>query len=71
MSMAGGTVRETMDKIGDGTMQMVVDHYTRTVPKHQREVVNQLAQSLVEEDAKLARTLKAPTSHGSSTRSTT
>lgn len=59
MLMSGGTVRETMDEIGDSTMQVVMDHYARTVPEHQRQVVNQLAQTLVDEDARLVRTLKA------------
>lgn len=59
MLMAGGTVRETMDEIGDGTMQVVMDHYARTVPEHQRQVVNHLVQTLVDDDARLARTLKA------------
>lgn len=58
MMMAGGTVREVMDEIGDSTMQVVIDHYTRTVPKHQREVVNQVVQSLIEDDAQLAQILK-------------
>ncbi|RHI80931.1 site-specific integrase [Bifidobacterium pseudocatenulatum] len=59
MLMAGGTMRETMDEIGDGTMQVVMEHYARTVPEHQRQVVNQIAEQLIEDDAGLAKTLKA------------
>ena len=40
-------------------MQVVMDHYARTVPEHQRQVVNHLVQTLVDDDARLARTLKA------------
>lgn len=58
MLMAGGTVRETMDEIGDSTMQVVMQHYARTVPEHQRQVVNQIARTLAGDDAGLARTLR-------------
>lgn len=58
MLMTGGTVRETMDEIGDSTMQVVMQHYARTVPEHQRQVVNQIARTLAGDDAGLARTLR-------------
>ncbi len=56
MLQHGGTVREAMDEIGDATMQVVLNHYARTVPEHQRLVVNRIAEELVG-DADLAQTL--------------
>lgn len=59
MLQHGGTVREAMDEIGDATMQVVLNHYARTVPEHQRLVVNRLAEELAG-DTDLAQTLNAP-----------
>ena len=59
MLQHGGTVREAMDEIGDATMQVVLNHYARTVPEHQRLVVNRIAEELAG-DAGLTQTPNAP-----------
>lgn len=53
----GGTVREAMDSIGDSTQEVVMRHYTRTVPEHQRQVVNRMAESMVSDSSDLQRVL--------------
>jgi integrase len=58
MLQNGGTVREAMDEIGDSTMQVVMTHYARTIPEHQRLVVNRMAGQLAASDTGLAATLR-------------
>lgn len=49
----GGTIRETMDNIGDSTQEVVMRHYTRTVQEHQRQVVNRMAVGMTSESKTL------------------
>lgn len=49
----GGTIRETMDNIGDSTQEVVMRHYTRTVQEHQRQVVNRMAVGMTSESEAL------------------
>ena len=53
----GGTIREAMDSIGDSTQEVVMRHYTRTVPEHQRQVVNRMAESMASNSPDLQRIL--------------
>ena len=53
----GGTVREAMDSIGDSTQEVVLRHYTRTVPEHQRQVVNRMTESMTSGSPDLKRIL--------------
>ncbi len=53
----GGTVREAMDSIGDSTQEVVMRHYTRTIPEHQKDVVNKMADSMAAKDDSLMRLL--------------
>ncbi len=59
LMQSGGTVREAMDSIGDSTQEVVMRHYTRTVPEHQRQVVNRMAADMMEDSADLRRILGA------------
>lgn len=59
LMQSGGTVREAMDSIGDSTQEVVMRHYTRTVPEHQRQVVNRMAAGMMEDSADLRRILGA------------
>lgn len=45
----GATVREVMDSLGDSTQEVVMRHYLRTIPEHQREVSNRMAASMYSE----------------------
>lgn len=49
----GGTLKEAMDSIGDSTQDVVLRHYARVIPQHQRAVVNEMANSMVSRDETL------------------
>ena len=51
---AGGTLREAMDQIGDQTEEVLVRHYLRSVPEHQRDVANRMAEEMAQADPALA-----------------
>ncbi|WP_137658305.1 hypothetical protein [Bifidobacterium moukalabense] len=57
---AGAPVRETMDEIGDQTMEVVLKHYARTIPEHRRLVVNRMAEAMAHDGHEPAATLKTP-----------
>lgn len=60
LMQSGGTVREAMDSIGDSTQEVVMRHYTRTIPEHRREVVNRMAAGMAAESPDLRRVLGIP-----------
>ena len=65
LMQSGGTIREAMDSIGDSTQEVVVRHYTRTVPEHQRQVVNRMTGGMVSGSVGLQRILDVHAADGS------
>ncbi len=60
LMQAGGTLREAMDSIGDSTQQVVLRHYTRTIPEHQRAVVGRMTVAMAGQSEQLQRILRIP-----------